>query len=71
MYSFCFVQCSKTEQEILRYGFQCLFRCLGKHPEHQRKDRDQYIQIMSENIDPGYPQHAIIISFNHMHEVKA
>ena len=63
-----FVQCSKTctKRETRRYGFQSLFRCLGKHLEHQRKDRDQYIRILSENIDPGYPQHTVIIVLNNM-----
>ena len=54
MISLCFVECSETEPQIRRYGFQSLFRCLGKHLEHQRKDRDDYIWFHSENVDPGY-----------------
>ena len=54
-----FIQCSGTAQEILRYGFRYLFRCLGKHLEQQRRDRDQYIQILRENINPGYIEHAV------------
>ena len=55
---FCLVQYSNTAQEIRRYGFRYLFRCLGKNLEHRRKDRDQYFEIVTENIDPGYTQHA-------------
>ena len=60
MYLFCFVQCSETERKIRHYGYQYLFGCLGKRFEHQRKDRDQYVWILSENIDSGYDtQHAV------------
>ena len=59
MFVFCFVQYSKSAQEIRRFGFRFMFRCLGKYLEHRRKDRDQYVQIFPENIKPGYTQHAV------------
>ena len=59
IYIICFVQCSETQLEIRRYGFRYLFRCLGKHLEQQRRDRDQYIQILTRNINPGYAEHAV------------
>ena len=48
-----FVQYSTTAEEIRINGFRFLFRCLGKHLEHQRRDRNQYIRIFPENISPG------------------
>ena len=56
MYLFCFEQYRTSAEEKRHLAFQYLFGCLGKYLEHQRIDRDQYVQILHENIKPGYTQ---------------
>ena len=46
--------CCRSESEILaNVGFIKIFKCLGKLYEHERRDRDKYVDIFWENIRPG------------------
>ena len=50
-FEICFVCCRRSEPEVLAdVGFKAIFKCLGKLYEHQRKDRDNYVDIFWENI---------------------
>ena len=47
------IMCIDSENLTERTAFVMLFQVLGRYYEHQRPDRDSYIQVLLENIEPG------------------
>ena len=48
-YFFLLNKCSSVE-DLPRTAFKAIFKCLGKLYEHQRTDRDKYVEIIWNNV---------------------
>ena len=47
----------RSSREKLRMVLLKLFRTLGKYNEFERVDRDQFVSVMWDNIEPGEDTH--------------
>ena len=40
-------------EDNFKRAFQDVFHALGRFDEHTREDRDMYVKVLLDNIEPG------------------